>query len=66
MLELLQAGPEAARRTKALLLREVPLPDPDLAAFTAHAIAEIRSTPEAQAGLAAFFAKESAPWMVQP
>ncbi|MBK8794789.1 MAG: enoyl-CoA hydratase/isomerase family protein [Holophaga sp.] len=66
VLELLQAGPEATRRTKTLLLREVPLPDPDLAAFTAHAIAEIRSTPEAQAGLAAFFAKESAPWMVQP
>lgn len=64
--ELLQAGPEAARRTKALLLREIPLPDPALAEFTALAIAETRSTEEAQLGLQAFFAKSSAPWMLKP
>ena len=60
--ELLEAGPEAARRTKALLLREIPLPDAALAEYTAHAIAEARCTQEARAGFQAFFAKAPAPW----
>ena len=60
--ELLQAGPEAAWRTKALLQREAPLPDPELAEYTARAIAETRSTDEAHAGIGAFFAKTPAPW----
>jgi len=64
--ELLQAGPEAARRTKALLLKAAPLPDSDWMEYTARAIAETRSTEEAQAGLRSFFAKTPAPWIVTP
>jgi len=63
LLEWLQAGPEAARRTKALLLREVPLPDAELAEATARIIAEVRGGAEAHAGLQAFFDKASAPWV---
>lgn len=61
--EWLQAGPEAARRTKALLMREVPLPDADLSEVTAWVIAEVRGGDEAHSGLQAFFDKSVAPWM---
>ena len=61
--EWLKAGPEAARRTKALLMREAPLPDAELAEVLARAIAEVRGGAEAHAGLQAFFEKSAAPWV---
>jgi methylglutaconyl-CoA hydratase len=60
--EFLQAGPEAARRTKLLLLEAAPLPHGELFEFTARAIAEARVSPEGQAGLKAFLEKTPAPW----
>ncbi len=66
LLEWLEAGPEAARRTKALLLREAPLPNAELAEFTARVIAEVRGGGEAHAGLQAFFDKAAAPWVRKP
>lgn len=61
--QFLAAGPEAARRTKALLLEVSPLPDAGLLEFTARAIAEARASAEAQEGLRAFFAKVPARWV---
>ena len=61
--QFLAAGPEAARRTKALLLRVAPLPDADLLEFTARAIADARASAEGQEGLRAFFAKVPARWV---
>ncbi len=61
--QVLAAGPEAARRTKALLLEVSPLPDAGLLEFTARAIAEARASAEAQEGLRAFFAKVPARWV---
>jgi methylglutaconyl-CoA hydratase len=61
--QFLAAGPEAARRTKALLLRVSPLPDADLSEFTARAIAEARASVEGQEGVRAFFAKAAAGWV---
>lgn len=63
LLEWLKAGPEAARRTKALLTREVPLPDATLSEAIARVIAEVRGGAEAHAGLQAFFEKNVAPWV---
>lgn len=60
----LQAGPQAARCTKALLLRAHPLPDPDWTEFTVQAIAQARGSEEGQAGLSAFLEKGVAPWLV--
>ncbi len=62
ILECLLAGPEAARRTKGLLLQAVPLPDEGLTEFTISAIAEARASAEGQAGLSAFLEKQPAPW----
>jgi methylglutaconyl-CoA hydratase len=62
ILECLLAGPEAARRTKGLLLQGVPLPDEGLTEFTISAIAEARASAEGQAGLSAFLEKQPAPW----
>jgi methylglutaconyl-CoA hydratase len=59
----LAAGPEAARRTKALLLRVSPLPDPELSEFTARAIAEARACAEGQEGMRAFFEKVPPRWV---
>ena len=61
--QFLAAGPEAARRTKALLLEVSPLPDADLLEFTVRAIAEARASAEGQEGLRAFFAKVPARWV---
>jgi methylglutaconyl-CoA hydratase len=61
--EFLAAGPEAARRTKALLLKVSPLPAGDLLEFTARAIAEARASAEGQEGLRAFFAKVPPRWV---
>lgn len=61
--QFLAAGPEAARRTKALLLRVSPLPDPELAEATACAIAEARASAEGQEGVRAFFEKVAPRWV---
>lgn len=61
--ELLQAGPEAARRTKGLLLRAHPLPDEDWREWTVQAIAEARQGAEGQTGLRVFLEKSQAPWI---
>jgi len=63
LLEWLQAGPEAARRTKALLMRAAPLPDAALMEATARTTAEVRGGAEAHAGLRAFYDKAAAPWV---
>ena len=63
LLDLLQAGPRAARGTKALILRAQPLPDPELTEFTVQAIVQARASAEGQAGLGAFLAKQAAPWL---
>lgn len=61
--DLLQAGPEAARRTKDLLLRECPLPDASLEELTARTIAEVRAGEEAREGLSAFFERRAPRWV---
>jgi methylglutaconyl-CoA hydratase len=58
----LAAGPGAARRTKELLLRISPLPDPSLLEVSARAIAEARASTEGQEGLRAFFDKAPPDW----
>ncbi len=63
VLEFLHAGPEAARRTKKLVLRAAPLPTPEHIEFTARAIADARRSAEGQAGLASFFDKKAPPWV---
>jgi methylglutaconyl-CoA hydratase len=62
ILEFLYAGPHAARRTKKLIRKAYPLPDPDLVEYTAGHIAQARCSEEGQAGLTAFFDKTPAPW----
>ena len=63
LLDLLQAGPHAARGTKALLLRAKPLPDAEWTEFTVQAIVQARASEEGQAGLGAFLAKQPVPWL---
>lgn len=63
ILEFLHAGPEAARRTKQLVLRAAPLPSPEHIEFTAQAIAAARCSAEGQTGLASFFDKKAPPWV---
>jgi len=62
VLDFLAAGPEAARRTKALLKEASPLPGPELLDFTAQQIAEARCSPEGKMGLEAFFSKAPPAW----
>ena len=62
VLDFLAAGPEAARRTKALLTETSPLPSPELIDFTARQIAEARCAPEGKIGLEAFFSKAPPAW----
>lgn len=67
LLDLLAAGPLAARHTKALLLENAPPPDDVRLEATAQLIAGLRVSEEGQAGLRAFLAKSPAPWApVQP
>lgn len=63
VLEFLHAGPEAARRTKQLLLQAAPLPTAEHIEFTAQSIAAARCSPEGQTGLASFFDKKAPPWV---
>jgi methylglutaconyl-CoA hydratase len=60
--EFLCAGPRAARATRELLERIVPLPGPELLEYTAGAIAAARASAEGQAGLQAFFDKTAPAW----
>jgi methylglutaconyl-CoA hydratase len=62
VLDFLAAGPEAQRRTKELLKRNVPLPGPELVDLTADAIARARCSREGRKGLEAFFAKAPPAW----
>ncbi len=62
ILEFLYAGPHAARRTKALIKKAHPLPDPELVEYTVGHIAQARCSQEGQAGLTAFFDKIPPPW----
>jgi len=59
----LQAAPGAARATKALLLRQAPLPDAALAEATVEALVAARASAEGQAGLRAFLERSPAPWV---
>jgi methylglutaconyl-CoA hydratase len=63
VLEFLHAGPEAARRTKQLVLRAAPLPTPEHIELTARAIATARCSAEGQTGLSSFFDKKTPPWV---
>lgn len=58
----LQGGPEAIRRTRALLRLLVPLPGSEMLEATAQAIAEARASEEGQLGLKARVAKRPPPW----
>lgn len=60
---LLQAGPNAARRTKLLLKKASPLPSPEVFEFAALQIAEARCSPEGAEGLRAFFEKTPPAWV---
>lgn len=60
--EHLAAAPNAVRRTKELLRRISPLPDPGLFEFTSQAIALARCSDEGQNGLGCFFDKKTAAW----
>ncbi|MEN9810257.1 MAG: hypothetical protein RLZZ488_1824 [Pseudomonadota bacterium] len=60
--EHLKAGANAARRTKELLRKIHPLPDPGLFEHTASAIAVARCSPEGKHGLQQFFEKKPTDW----
>jgi methylglutaconyl-CoA hydratase len=60
--EHLAAAPNAVRRTKELLRKIHPLPDPGLFEFTAQAIAAARCSDEGQHGLGQFFEKKTPQW----
>ncbi len=59
---LLRGGPAALGRVKSLVEGTLSLGFEGSLEFTARMIAEARTAPEAQAALAAFFAREPAPW----
>ncbi len=58
----LESAPHAARRTKALMLREAPLPPGDIEELTIRTIAGARASAEGQEGAAAFFGKTPPSW----
>jgi methylglutaconyl-CoA hydratase len=60
---LLNAGPEAARKAKRLIADVAGRPvDADLMAETARRIADARSSPEGQEGIAAFLERRKPSW----
>ena len=61
--DVLRGGPEAVRRAKQLFLDLVPLPSPEIEAFTATTLADVRASAEARAGLDAFLKRGAAPWV---
>ena len=58
----LQNAPHAVRHAKSLMLREAPLPPPDIEELTIRTIAAARASEEGQAGTAAFLEKVPPPW----
>ncbi|HES57865.1 MAG TPA: enoyl-CoA hydratase/isomerase family protein, partial [Firmicutes bacterium] len=60
--ECLQAGPLAASATKRLLHDLDPPDAPEVVEQTAQLIAQLRSSPEGQEGLAAFLDKREPEW----
>ncbi len=58
----LESAPVAVRRTKALLLREAPLPPRDIEELTIRTIAAARASGEGQEGASAFFEKTPPSW----
>ncbi len=58
----LESAPRAVREAKSLMLREAPLPSPEIEDLTIRTIAAARASDEGQAGTAAFFAKTPPPW----
>lgn len=62
LLSFLQAGPQAARRTRGWLRMLAPLPAPEVIEASARTLAEVRKSPEGQAGLEAHFGKVLPPW----
>ena len=58
----LENAPVAVRKTKELILREAPLPSPEIEELTIRTIAAARASTEGQAGAAAFFARQKPPW----
>jgi len=64
---LCAGGPQSQAAVKRLLTAlGGGLPDPAVIEHTAQAIAAQRAAPEAQAGLAAFFARQPPPWTLPP
>lgn len=61
--ELLQAGPAAARATKALLHELGQSITPEMAQLTERLITDLRVSAEGQEGLAAFLEKRPAAWV---
>jgi methylglutaconyl-CoA hydratase len=64
--DFLQAGPDAARATKALIMQLRPPLAPDVQRLTAQLIADLRAGEEGQQGLAAALDKRHAPWQPAP
>lgn len=62
--EFCAAGPEAARRCKALVLALSPLPDSAAMDAAARAIASARASAEGVEGLAAFLEKRQPSWTI--
>lgn len=60
--ELLQAAPQAASATKALLRRIAPASTPELRQQTAKLIADLRVAPEGQEGVSAFLGRRRPSW----
>lgn len=61
--DLLSAGPDAVRETKALIGQACPLPDESHVLATVQCIARVRQSAEAQNGLRSFFGRTSPPWV---
>jgi len=62
--QLLQNGPEAMARSKALVARVAHAPiDAELREYTARTIASVRASPEGKEGVGAFLAKRPAAWI---
>lgn len=62
--QLLNNAPAAMTATKTLIRELIAVPDRDmLTQYTCELIARVRASDEAQAGLQAFFDKQTAPWL---
>lgn len=62
ILDFLQAGPHAARRTKSLLLALAPPPDPAITELTVRANAQSRASAEGLDGMRAFMDRKAPGW----